>query len=668
MSRTFPFSPLLLLLWLVTVSPPVRADMGLAASSEQTTYARGQTNRFVFDLKLISQAYEGGDNLIFAAPAGVAISAVHYLDGFHSCPDALVLVLGMGSGEGGWYNPGHPSFCGYFGGAPDPGEPQTMAVDIDVPSDYVGDLPILVTVEGDGCCDPPPHEGSVTLTFTDAGAPLRWDFDDVGAPALPPGWTTTTAGADSAWTTQAGAGDSAPNAAYAPTPAATGESSLLSPAIRVPAAGGELHFTQRFATEDGHDGGVLEIAIDGGTFEDILGAGGTFAAGGYNGTIEANSDCSGSDANPLSGRAAWSGAQEAFAPVTVGLPGVAAGHDVQLRWRLGSDCSGQAGAASGWWIDRVSVASTMPQAAIGPAKLTVSTDTDAERIETLGIGNVGGGLLTYAITIAADGATDCSTPTSPAWLHLAANGGTVAGGVRDDVAIAFDSGGLADGRYSALLCVTTNDAATPALQIPLTLDVAAGACQAADRIFANGFDDASSGICGTALQTFDDRDAFLARIASDYDADRYTGLRSGYLYGPVDFGDATYSYSVFTQDGAAGGLYLFAGSGMLSSASAQDQLVITFSGAPVTAIGGNFWGQLFFSNNSVDMNTTPTTTVVLTLDDGSSEAFGASGPDDFRGFVATAPIRSLTIATPEPDADGDFVWGVVDNLIVGRAR
>ncbi|HEY0230845.1 MAG TPA: hypothetical protein VGC55_06320 [Dokdonella sp.] len=668
MFRTFPLSALLLLVCLVAISPPARADMGLTATSEQTTYARGQTNRFVFDLNLISQAYEGGDNVYFDAPAGVTISGVHYLDGFHSCPDALLLVLGMGTGEGGWYNPGYPSFCGYFGGAPDPGEPQTMAVDIDVPAAYVGDLPIVITVQGDGCCDPPPHEGTVTLTFSDGGAPLRWDFDDTVAPALPVGWTSAVAAAGSGWTTQSGAGDTAPNAAYAQASASAGESILTSPAIVLPAAGGELHFTQRFAIEAGHDGGVLEIAVDGGAFDDILSAGGTFGAGAYDGGVDANAGCSGSDANPLSGRSAWSGTQDAFAPVTVGLPAAAAGHSAQFRWRLGTDCSGAAGASNGWWIDGVSVTSTAPQAAIGPARLAVSTDTDAQRVETLGIGNSGGGVLTYAIAIAEGGAADCSTPANPAWLHLGASSGSVAGGVRDEVAIELDSSGLADGPVSALLCVTTSDPSTPSLQIPVALDVTAGSCQAVDRLFANGFDDASNGACGTALQTFDDRDAFLARVANDYDEDRYTGLRSGYLYGPIDFGNATYTYSVFTQDGAAGGLYLFAGSGMLSSAAAQDQLVITFTGAPVTAIGGNFWGQLFFSSTSVDMNTTPPTTVVLTLDDGSSETFSANGPDDFRGFVATAPIRSLTLGTPEPDPDGDFVWGVVDNLIVGRAR
>lgn len=666
--RTFAFSLLLLMLCLAVVAPPAHADMGLTASSQQSTYVRGQTNRFVFDLNLISQAYEGGDNIYFDVPVGVAIASVHYLDGFHSCPDALLLVLGMGSGEGGWYNPGYPSFCGYFGGAPDPGEPQTMAVDIDVPAAYVGDLPIIVTVQGDGCCDPPPHEGSVTLTFADAGSPLSWNFDDVAAPALPAGWNSTTAGAGTAWITRADAAATSPNAMYAATPAASGEAALISAAMTVPASGGELHFGHRFSTEAGHDGGVLEMAIDGGAFEDIVMAGGQFNAGAYDGELDANAACSGTDANPLAGRAAWTGEQDTFAAVALLLPVAANGHPVQFRWRLGTDCAGQAGAPNGWWIDSVSLSSSVPQAAIGPSKFALSTDTGVQHTETLAIRNLGGGALTYALALADGAASDCSIPASPTWLHLGADSGTVAGGALDEVAIELDSGGLVDGSYSVLICVTTNDAVMPVQQIPLTLNVAAGSCQAVDRLFANGFDDASNGACGTALRTFDNRDAFLTNVANGYAEDHYTGLRSGYLYGPIDFGNASYTYSVFTQDGALGGLYLFAGSGMLSSASAQDQLVITFSGAPVTALGGNFWGQLFFSNTSVDMNTTPPTTVVLTLDDGSSETFSANGPDDFRGFVATAPIHQLTISTPTADADGNFAWGVVDNLIVGHAR
>ena len=496
--RTSPIRTLALLFFacFVAVSQPVRADMGVVASSEQSTYLSGQTNRLVFDLYLISQVYEGADNIYFTLPAGVTISSVQILQSVTNCNHQLLLALGMGTSEGGWYNPSYPTDgCGHFFGFPSPGALQRMAVDIDVPANYIGDLPIVVTVNGDRCCDPPPHDARVTFLFADAGPP-RWNFDDVVAPARPAGWITTTAGAGIAWSTQGDIADTAPNAAYAPTTTASGEASLAMsavPWVLVPADGGELHFRQRFNTEAGHDGGVLEIAIDSGAFEDILAAGGQFISGAYNGELDANAGCSGADANPLVGRAAWTGEQDTFETVAVNLPAAAAGLPVQLRWRLGTDCAGQATVPYGWWVDGVSVTSNAPHPAIGPARIAVSTDVGVQRVETLGIGNIGNGVLTYSVAIADGGATDCSVPANPSWLHLAAPSGSVAGGARAEVPIELDSSGLANGQYAALLCVTTNDASTPSKQIPLVLTVTAGSCQAVERIFANGFDDASDG-------------------------------------------------------------------------------------------------------------------------------------------------------------------------------
>ncbi len=140
-----------------------------------------------------------------------------------------------------------------------------MIVDVDVPADFTGDLPLVVNVLGDGIGDPP-NEASLTLMMTDDGAAVAWHFDDVVPPALPVAWTSTTDGDGIAWVTQSVDGESA---AYAPTPATTGEAILTSASVAVPAAGGELHFRHRFSTEAAHDGGVLELAIDGGAFADL---------------------------------------------------------------------------------------------------------------------------------------------------------------------------------------------------------------------------------------------------------------------------------------------------------------------------------------------------------------------------------------------------------------
>ena len=90
-----------------------------------------------------------------------------------------------------------------------------------------------------------------------------------------------------------------------------------------------LPFSNNYALDDGFDGGVLEVSVDGGPFQDILTVTG-FIQGGYNGTI---STCCG---NPLAGRQAWTGNSGGFIQTAVDLIGFA-GHSIVLRWRMASD-------------------------------------------------------------------------------------------------------------------------------------------------------------------------------------------------------------------------------------------------------------------------------------------------------------------------------------------
>jgi hypothetical protein len=107
----------------------------------------------------------------------------------------------------------------------------------------------------------------------------------------------------------------------------------------------EITFRNNFNLQDGFDGGVLEISIDGGeTFQDIL-TFGTFVTGGYNGTV---SGCCG---NPLAGRQAWTGNSGGFTTTTVDL-GPNVGPSMMLRWRMGSDVTGS---GQGWRIDTISI-------------------------------------------------------------------------------------------------------------------------------------------------------------------------------------------------------------------------------------------------------------------------------------------------------------------------
>jgi hypothetical protein len=126
----------------------------------------------------------------------------------------------------------------------------------------------------------------------------------------------------------------------------------VSPLIPIVSTTAKLTFRNNYSLEAsssssaGFDGGVLDIKIGGGVFQDILAAGGSFASGGYTRTI------SSSYGNPFSGRQAWSGSSAGWIATQVNLPVSAAGQNIQLRWPCGTDNSIR---STGWYIDTISI-------------------------------------------------------------------------------------------------------------------------------------------------------------------------------------------------------------------------------------------------------------------------------------------------------------------------
>jgi Trypsin-like peptidase domain len=195
--------------------------------------------------------------------------------------------------------------------------------------------------------DGPRDLGTVTfgiaLGVATPAAVLSQNFDGVVAPALPAGWTSSTAGG-TAWATSTAQPDTPPNAVFAADPGAITDNRLISPSIAIDSVNAQLTFRHNYDLENGYDGGVLELSMNGGAFADILSLGGSFVTNGYNQTISTYYQ------NPLAGRNAWSGNSGGFVTTIVDLPPAAAGGTVQLRWRLGSDNS--AGAV-GWYVDSI---------------------------------------------------------------------------------------------------------------------------------------------------------------------------------------------------------------------------------------------------------------------------------------------------------------------------
>jgi hypothetical protein len=186
--------------------------------------------------------------------------------------------------------------------------------------------------------------GVPITTFTE-------NFDGAVAPAFPADWTATSVQSGVNFVNSPLNADTAPNSAFALDPATVGGGTdLASPLIPITASAATVSFRNRYDTEGGWDGGVLEISINGAAYQDIITAGGRFIGNGYNGALGVGTN------NPLNGRNAWNGNSSGYITSTVQLPAAAAGQNVRLKWRFGADDNtvGQ-GPNPGWYVDTIRV-------------------------------------------------------------------------------------------------------------------------------------------------------------------------------------------------------------------------------------------------------------------------------------------------------------------------
>ncbi|QBB70830.1 hypothetical protein ELE36_10950 [Pseudolysobacter antarcticus] len=196
---------------------------------------------------------------------------------------------------------------------------------------------------------------------------LTENFDSAAAPALPTGWTSsviTTTGTNApAGTRAVGYADSGTNAVWFDDYNDYADASLYSPVYAVGAVGSpSLTFVHSYTlwTADAsaqyngaNNGAVLEVAINGGAYVDVVDAGGSFSAGGYNVALDPNFRSPIAQTTPYT-RAVWGGDSSGFGATTVVVPPSALAGTVQFRWRLGTLGGGRGFAThSGWWIDSV---------------------------------------------------------------------------------------------------------------------------------------------------------------------------------------------------------------------------------------------------------------------------------------------------------------------------
>ena len=160
---------------------------------------------------------------------------------------------------------------------------------------------------------------------------------------------------------------------------------------------------------------------------------------------------------------------------------------------------------------------------------------------------------------------------------------------------------------------------------------------------------------GSAMATvYSDSATFLANINAGY----YTNGFDDTVSGPsadLSYSDSGFSYTVSASGPGTNSLYN--DPGLVSTDSAVDGILVTFTSGNVTAVGANMW--------ATDISVFPILAdVTVSLSDGTTETFSSSSPSDYRGFTSNVVITSLFI-----DADDSLAnaWSTLDNLTVGVA-
>lgn len=67
--------------------------------------------------------------------------------------------------------------------------------------------------------------------------------------------------------------------------------------------------------------------------------------------------------------------------------------------------------------------------------------------------------------------TTCDSPGDVSWVSVSPTSGTTVAAGTDTVAVDFDGSGLEPGLYEAILCIDSNDPATPRVELPVSMDL-----------------------------------------------------------------------------------------------------------------------------------------------------------------------------------------------------
>ncbi|NOT52113.1 MAG: hypothetical protein HOP10_12645 [Chitinophagaceae bacterium] len=179
-------------------------------------------------------------------------------------------------------------------------------------------------------------------------APVTHFTETVPGATIPAAWTASSINA-TVWSVATSTGHSLPNSFAALYNVAAANDLSLATTNQINLTPNSvsnyttLSFWHQYNTEEGWDGGVVEISTNNGaTWSDL---GSRMVKNGYNGTLGTGSN--------LAGRSAFTGAANTFKETIVNLSSYV-GQNIRIRFRFGSDNNtGAPTGTSGWWVDDI---------------------------------------------------------------------------------------------------------------------------------------------------------------------------------------------------------------------------------------------------------------------------------------------------------------------------
>lgn len=159
-----------------------------------------------------------------------------------------------------------------------------------------------------------------------------------------------------------------------------------------------------------------------------------------------------------------------------------------------------------------------------------------------------------------------------------------------------------------------------------------------------------------SAEFYGDIDTFLGDGVEVIDVNAFDEIVAGSM-DSYSYSVGAYSYTITSLNAADPGF--FNHDGILAGAGASEEWIqITFTGADVYVVGGNFWGIQ-------DSGEPGGAYFVMELDDGSLGQASDTGAHNFRGVISETAISSIRIGTSRalPDITAHMA---IDNLLIGN--